>query len=120
MDAFIKKEVPSQEEEYVWYEPYQGLPYYSDMDDVVDQENSEKAVDTYDRFVGAEVCLPGERGGVMARVTNHVKDNEGKPRKIENPALFADHSLYEVSFPNSRTKHLTANVIADKMLSQVD
>ena len=62
MDAFIKKEVPSQEEEYVWYEPYQGLPYYSDMDDVVDQENSEKAVDTYDRFVGAEVFLPDEQG----------------------------------------------------------
>ena len=44
------------------------------MDDVVDQENSEKAVYTYDQFVGAEVCLPDEQGRkMMARFTNCVK-----------------------------------------------
>ena len=32
------------------------------MDDVVDQENSEKDVDTYDQFVGTEVYLPDEQG----------------------------------------------------------
>ena len=51
MDAFINKEFTSQHEEYVWEEPYKGLPYYPDMDDVVDQENSEKAVDTYYQLV---------------------------------------------------------------------
>ena len=64
------------------------------MDDVVDQENSEKAVDIYDHFVCAEVCLPDERGRkMMARVTKHVKYNKGNPRGVEHPALFADHSL---------------------------
>ena len=36
-DAFINEEIPSQEEEGVWEEPYQGLPYSPDMDDAVDQ-----------------------------------------------------------------------------------
>ena len=30
------------------------------MDNVADQGNSEKYVDTYDQFVGADVCLPDE------------------------------------------------------------
>ena len=55
----------------------------------------------------------------MARVTKRVKDNEGNPRGIEHPTFFADHSLYEVSFPG-QTEDLTANVIAENMLSQVD
>ena len=48
IDEFINKEVPSQQEEDVWEKPYQRFPDSPDMDDVVDQENSEKAVDTYD------------------------------------------------------------------------
>ena len=60
MDEFINTEFMSQEEEDVQEEPYQGLLDFTDMDDVVDQENSEKAVDTYDQFVGAEVCIHDE------------------------------------------------------------
>ena len=52
-DAFINMEVTSQEEEYVWDQPYQGLPKSPEMDNVVDQENSEKSVDTHNQFVGA-------------------------------------------------------------------
>ena len=59
MDAFINEEVPSQKED-VWEEPYQVLPDSPDMENVVDQENSEKSFDTYDQFVGAEVCLSDE------------------------------------------------------------
>ena len=101
MDAFINEEVPSQEEEDVWEEPYQILPDSPDMDDVVYQENDEKYVDTYDQFVGAEICLPDElRKKMMARVIKKVKYNEGNSRGIEHPILFSDHSLYEVLFPN--------------------
>ena len=55
----------------------------------------------------------------MSRVTKPVKDNEGVPIGIEHPVLFADHSLYEVSFPNVRTEELTEKVIAENMISQV-
>ena len=90
------------------------------MDYVMDQENSEKAVDTYDHFVEAEVCLPDERGRkIMARFTKRVKDNKGNPREIEHPASFSDHSLYEVPFTNVQMEDITANEIAENMLSQV-
>ena len=56
----------------------------------------------------------------MDRVTNIVNDKEVNPRGIENPTLFADHSLYEVSFTNGRTEDLTVNVIYENMLLQVD
>ena len=56
---------------------------------------------------------------MMVRVTNRVKDNRGNPGGIGHPTLFAYHSLYEVSFPNGRIEELTANVIAENMLSQV-
>ena len=46
------------------------------MENVLDQENAKKVVDTYDKFVDAEVCLPDERGRkMMSRVTQSVKDN---------------------------------------------
>ena len=57
---------------------------------------------------------------MMSKYTKHVKDIDGNPRGIEHPALFADHSLYEVSFPNGRTEELTENVITESMLSRVD
>ena len=48
------------------------------MNYVMDQENSEKAVDIYDQFVGAEVYLPDEIARkMMARVTKGVKYNRG-------------------------------------------
>ena len=55
----------------------------------MDQENSEKAVDNYDQFVGYKVCILGERGRkMMARVTNRMKYNKGNPRGIEQPVFF--------------------------------
>ena len=59
------------------------------------------------------------RDKMMARVTKRVEDNEVNPRGIEHPTLFADHSLYEVSFPHVRTEELTVKVIYENMLFQV-
>ena len=56
----------------------------------------------------------------MARVTKKLNNNKGNPIWIEHPVLLADHSLYEVSFPNGRTEDLTANVISENMIFQVD
>ena len=56
----------------------------------------------------------------MAIFTKRVKENEGNPRGIEHNTLFTDQSLNEVSFINGRTEDLTANMIAENMLSQVD
>ena len=62
------------------------------MYNITYQENSEKSVDTYDKFVGAEVCIPDEWGRkIMSRVTKHVKDNDCNTKGIEHPSLFAYH-----------------------------
>ena len=119
--SFINEEFLSQKEEDFWEELYQGLPESPDMDDVVDKENYEKSIDTNDQFFVAEVCLTDERSRKsMARITKSVKENEENPRGVEHPTLFADHSLYEVSFTNVQTEDLTANMISENMISQVD
>ena len=47
---------------------------------------SEIDVETYDKFIGAKVCLSDELGRkMMAIVTKHMKDNEGNPRDIYPP-----------------------------------
>ena len=56
---------------------------------------------------------------MMARVTKSAKYNEGKPKMIEQPTLFADHSLYEVSFRIGQTEKLTVNVVAENIRLQV-
>ena len=92
MYAFINEEVTSQEGEEFWEEPHQGLLESTEMDDVVDQENYEKSVNTYDQFVGAELCIPDEiRRKRMARVTKSVKDNEANDLGIEPPKFFDYH-----------------------------
>ena len=83
------------------------------MDNFVDQENSENTVENYDQLVCDEVCLPYEQGRkIMARVTKRVQDNGGNYIEIEQPTLFAYHSLYVVSFTNVLTEELTENVIS--------
>ena len=82
--------------------------------------NAEKAGDSYDYFFDAELCFPDERKRkIISRVTKHLKENQGNPRGIEHPVLFEDHSFYFVSFPNVKMEELTANLIADNMLSEV-
>ena len=118
MDSFIKEEVPSQEEEDVWDEPYRVLPESPYMDDVVDEENSENSVDSYDQFLGAEVCLLDEEWTkIMTILINSVKYNNGNSRGIEHSTSFADHSLYEVSFLNGQMEELEADLIYEDILS---
>ena len=91
------------------------------MDNVTDQENDEKSIDTYNQCFSAEVCLPDERWRkIMTRVTNRVKVNDGKSRGIEHPTFFAYHSLFEVSFTNGWMEELPVNVISENMLYKVD
>ena len=56
----------------------------------------------------------------MDRFTNNVKENKGNTRVSKHPTLYADHLLYEVSFPNGQTEELKVYVIDEKMISQVD
>ena len=77
------------------------------MDNALDKENAEKAVDTYDQFFGAEVCLPDERGrNNIARVTKRVKYNEGNPRGIEHPSCLHITNYMSFHFAMNKWKSL--------------
>ena len=99
---------------------YYGLEEPHDIDDVVDNTDERTMANTYDQYIGAEVSVPDRKGQkIMAKVMKKVKckDNniEGKGY---NP--LHDHSVYEIEFTDGTTEELTANVIAENMLSQCD
>ena len=116
-DAFVNEDILVPEGLGNWEEPYLGLPDTPDIDDHVDQSNAENQVNTYDSYVGAEVCIPDEKGQkLMARVSKRMKDSDGVAvgQHHENP--FMDTSVYEVKYPDGSTAELQANIIAKNML----
>ena len=91
------------------------------MEDVVDLENPETFVDTYDKFFGAEVSLTDELGSKWWTEPPIVWRKIGVTIEVLNtPHCFQITNLYEVSFPNGLTEELTDNVISENILYQVD
>lgn len=98
---------------------YYGLDPMPEIDDVVDSSDERAAADTYDKYVGAEVSLPDPKGmSLMAKVMKKVSSADNNESKNYN--MLQDHSHYEVQFSDGTTEELTANVIAENMLSDVD
>ena len=87
-------------------EPYHGynLP---EIDVVGGMEDEKKVEDTYDKYLGVEVCLPGPgEHKQMAKVIKKLKGNHHR-----NPILYT--SGYLVQFPDGETKEITANLIVE-------
>ena len=121
--AYVNEDVPEPgigtlyPDEFV-EEPYSGynLP---DVDEVGKMEDEQQAADVFDRYLGAEVLMPGNSGqDQMVRVVKRIKGNDGQHAGSYNPIL--DTSEYLVEFPDGSTKEITANIIAESMFSQVD
>ena len=101
-------------------EPYQGY-HLPDIDDIGKADDEIEAANVFDKYVGAEVMLPGPgEEEQMARVIKRLKGNDGTPigRHHNNPIL--DTSEYLVEFSDGTHKELTANMIAESMYSQID
>jgi hypothetical protein len=75
-----------------------------------------------DQYVGMELALPRGNDGEMvyARVAKRMRDDEGLPigRASDNPLL--DSRKYEVEFVDGNVEELTANIIAENLIAQVD
>ena len=90
-----------------------------DVDEYVKSDNAEVEADTYDKYIGAEVCLPNAADEkLMAKVRKKVVSSDANDGSNYNPIL--DSSVYEVQFSDGTTDEVAANVIAECMLSQVD
>jgi hypothetical protein len=87
-----------------------------DIDDIDDDHD----VDTYDKYVGAQVRVPigGEIcSGKFMRRKREV-DGTWKGRANVNPML--DSRTYEIEFPDGRSDEYTANVITENTYAQCD
>ncbi|GFH56846.1 hypothetical protein CTEN210_13322 [Chaetoceros tenuissimus] len=90
-----------------------------DVDAFVVADDAETESDTYDKYIGAEISLPNAADNkLMAKVRRKVKSNDLNEDANYNPIL--DNSIYEVQFSDGSTEEISANVIAENMLSQVD
>ena len=87
-----------------------------------DKIDSEPTVDSYDPYLNMEVGMP--RGDddnlVHATVKRRVTDEEGNPIGKANKNPILDNRLYEVEFIDGTTEQITANIIAENIMSQVD
>jgi hypothetical protein len=75
-----------------------------------------------DNYVGMEMAMTrgGEGEMVHASVRRRMCDKEGKPIGIPHCNPLLDSRLYEVEYADGQVEELTANVIAENLISQVD
>lgn len=120
IDDFVHDDVQAQVGTGLNEGEYFGLDEMPDIDDEVDNTDEEQLNNSYDRYVGVEMNLPDRKGeSVMAKVIRKTKAADQNPEKgAYNP--LSDHSKYEVKFPDGSSEELTANVIAENMLSNCD
>ena len=74
-----------------------------------------------DAYLDMELGIQREEEGIHhARVKRRALDNEGKPIGVANNNPILDSRLYEVEYIDGRIETLTANIIAENLLAQVD
>jgi hypothetical protein len=75
--------------------------------------------EAYDQYITAKVLLPRDGQKVLGHVTSHKRDAEGNPigKAYDNPIL--DTRLYQVTFPDGNVAEYSANIIAERIYSQV-
>ena len=77
---------------------------------------------TSDQYVGLERAL--SRGGdgetLLARVNKRVRDEEGNPVGNANDNPLLDSQKYKVEYADGHVEELTANIIAENLIVQVD
>jgi hypothetical protein len=77
---------------------------------------------TSDQYVGLERAL--SRGGdgetLLARVNKRVRDEEGNPVGNANDNPLLDSRKYKVEYADGHVEELTANIIAENLIVQVD
>ena len=92
----------------------QSIPH---QDDVTHDNNNESF-----NYVGMEIGLPRDGNDQLqfAKVTKEVLDDEGRPLGIGNNNPLLDGRMYEVEYLDSTTEVLSANNIAENIMTQVD
>jgi hypothetical protein len=77
-------------------------------------------LDTFDKYLAAELLLPHGGELVRAKVTGQKCAADDTPVGVAHSNPILDTREYEVSFPNGSTNCYAANMIAESLYSQVD
>ncbi len=89
------------------------------LKDEEDRSPTEYGID--DPYLGMELGLnQGEDGLRRARVKRRAVDKEGKPIGVPNNNPILDGRVYEVEYMDGTIEAITANIIAENLLAQVD
>ena len=91
-------------------------------DDKVDDTTIRAIEVESDQYLGMELALPRGDDGTMihARVTKRLRDDEGNPVGMASANPLLDSRAYEVEFADGNVEELTANIIAENLIAQVD
>ena len=101
-------------------EGHQGPPYYPEIDEIIYNSDEEREANSYDQCIGSEVMLPDNKGEkLMRKISKRIRydytsTSEGNYNDMQ------DKSSYEFEYPDGTTEKLSANIIAEIMMSQVD
>lgn len=92
---------------------------------VIDSEDVKHVEDLRigeDNFIGMEVGIRRGDDAKMDRgiVKKRAVGDDGEPLGVHNSNIIMDTSLYEVEFHNGDIERVSANVIAENLLSQID
>ncbi len=97
---------------YPWDEELQDLPLHEDNDD---------ALRDLDKYIGAQVLLPGPDGvEILCKVKSRKRDAQGVPvgQSHSNPIL--DSRIFNVEFPDGHVDEYATNIIAEAIYNNVD
>ena len=104
--------------------------FYDDFTRVIDDSRLKHADDsnadnvevTSDPYVGMELAMQRGADGetVHARVRKRVRDHDGAPIGVAHPNPLLDSRKYEVEYVDGHVEELTANLIAENIIAQID
>jgi hypothetical protein len=97
-----------------------SLPH---ADDAVAVTDDVKAIEVgSDQYIGMELALPRGDDGEMihARVTKRMRNEEGQPIGTAHNNPLLDSRRYEIEYIDGNVEELTANIIAENIIAQVD
>ena len=92
-------------------EVFQGPPNFPEIDEIIDNSDEERAANSYDLYVGAEVMLPGWKSEkIIGKFSKRVRYDDKSTGK-GNYNVIHYKSLYKVEYPCGTTEILAGDII---------
>jgi hypothetical protein len=106
---------------------YENAFYIDDDDNKLEPEEpndmpeiEEYTPEGYDEYIGAQIMVPKEDRRIQGTIVKHARNDNGDPIGWRNPNAFLDTRRYKVELLDGTTEEFYANVIAEKLFSQID